>query len=701
MYLLTIIAVLFMSAMPSYAVYADGGTGDETTPTEPADPPPTDPEAEEPAGTEVEDPAEEPLVDEADPPAEEIPAEETPSPAEVLEMVPEGTDLVVVNEDGDREPLASEAAAEALIEGDPVWCPEGQAPTPGNNGCTPSQTGFDNLIAELSGGTYSGNGVIWVESTYDPNEDSADIDLRNDLPTELPLLGDLTILGGWDGVSGSTSVDPTNPSTLDDRLRIINWTGNVSVSNLTINAGARHQLLIMNDGDISVDNVNVTGASSGSGAFLDNCGEFDFPCTRSGDVTVTNSDFSGNTGQGLIVHSGGQVEIKDSTANNNSANGILANGHSTAGSSLTIKNTTASDNTLDGINASNYQGDVKLSDTTTDNNRDGILVDTTYGNVSGTNITANLNSADGVDIDNTNGSVYLGNVTASDNTDNGVEVYNADGGAVLKCVTAANNGGDGVYVGATDNVTVKCSTITDNTDDGVDIDLAVNAQVLSVTSTGSGDQDLEVDPTTNLTEKKIDCSGKKKKPSTSQKGPWTKLYCLPSEIKVALYDNYGDKVEFDNLCGYEAGVFDPNSWVLPEELPGGGEDYILSLQERMLESIPEVEPVTDYGLPGIIAQVLDELPFMLPNDFSYVSAFFTAVVDDGDELVDPLPEEAGLTVRFRVPEWLDAHEALTILWWDGADWVDLGGEYSEDGYYFQVTTEETGVFVLATYESDS
>jgi len=35
------------------------------------------------------------------------------------------------------------------------------------------------------------------------------------------------------------------------------------------------------------------------------------------------------------------------------------------------------------------------------------------------------------------------------------------------------------------------------------------------------------------------------------------------------------------------------------------------------------------------------------------------------------------------------------LYWDGMDWVDLGGEYSEDGYYFQVTTEEIGVFVLA------
>ena len=95
-----------------------------------------------------------------------------------------------------------------------------------------------------------------------------------------------------------------------------------------------------------------------------------------------------------------------------------------------------------------------------------------------------------------------------------------------------------------------------------------------------------------------------------------------------------------------------------------------------------------------MAQILDELPFMLPDGYSYASVFFTAVLDDG-EYMDPLPEESGLTVRFRVPGWLDPGEELTILWWDGMDWVDLGGEYSEDGYYFQVTTEEIGVFVLA------
>lgn len=47
LYLMTILAVLLMSAMPSYAVYADGGTEGE--------PPPEDPVVTAPTETSVED----------------------------------------------------------------------------------------------------------------------------------------------------------------------------------------------------------------------------------------------------------------------------------------------------------------------------------------------------------------------------------------------------------------------------------------------------------------------------------------------------------------------------------------------------------------------------------------------------------------------------------------------------------------------
>ena len=97
-------------------------------------------------------------------------------------------------------------------------------------------------------------------------------------------------------------------------------------------------------------------------------------------------------------------------------------------------------------------------------------------------------------------------------------------------------------------------------------------------------------------------------------------------------------------------------------------------------------------MAGILAQILDELPFMLPEGYSYVSAFFTAVLDEGENSRSP-PRNPDLTVRFRVPgEAGSRMKTLTILCWDGAGMGKSGWRISEDGYYFQVTTEETGVF---------
>jgi hypothetical protein len=694
LYILTISAVLLMSVMGTTTVYAEGGTDEDPVVTEPPAEPPETTEAEEPP-TEVQD--------ESPPESEESPAEVVNTVPEVLEQVPEGTELVIINEEGDSEPLVTQVAAEILVEGDPVWCPEGQVPTPGANGCTASHTGFDDLIVDLTGGTYSGDGVIWVESSYDANEDNAAI-VFDGTSGNLANLSNVSVLGGWNGTSGSTSLDPTNPSLLDDALAFTNWTGNVSIFNLEFQdaddsgAGA---LTIETDGDITLDNISIDNNPSGHGAYLDNCLNTG-TCGGSGEVTVTDSSFSNNNNAGLVVVSSENMTIKNVTADNNNQQGIVLDTDYGISNDVKVIDVTVTNNGNDGVHIYDVDGNVTLKDITATNNGDGVEVDSTRGNISGSNITATGNFNDGVDINNTSGSLILSNVTASNNDDNGFEINNVDGAIKLYCITASENGTDGVYINADGNVTIKCSTITDNTDDGVDIELAPTAQLLSVTNTGNADQDVEVDPlVTTVTIKNVDCSSKKKSTHTAgEKSLFTKLYCLPGEIKVALYDTYGDMIEFENLCGYEAGVFDPSSWAYPETIPGGGDDYITSLQDKMLEEIPGLEPVTEYGMPGVLAQVLDELPFMLPDGFSYASAFFTAVLDEG-ELLDPLPEDSGLTVRFRVPAWLDPFEELSILWWDGAEWVDLGGEYSEDGYYFQINTEETGVFVLSVYEVEN
>src|SRR5688572_24476176 len=89
------------------------------------------------------------LADEGTPPATDTPSTETPpteetSPpvAEILAAVPEGTDVIVIDEEGETAPLATQEAAETIVHGDPLWCPAGVAPKPGLGGCSPSFTGF-------------------------------------------------------------------------------------------------------------------------------------------------------------------------------------------------------------------------------------------------------------------------------------------------------------------------------------------------------------------------------------------------------------------------------------------------------------------------------------------------------------------------------------------------------------------------------
>src|SRR5690348_12090440 len=54
---------------------------------------------------------------------ENPPVEETALIEEILSEVPEGTEVVVVDQNGQAIPLATQAAAQAIVDHDPVWCP--------------------------------------------------------------------------------------------------------------------------------------------------------------------------------------------------------------------------------------------------------------------------------------------------------------------------------------------------------------------------------------------------------------------------------------------------------------------------------------------------------------------------------------------------------------------------------------------------
>ena len=100
-------------------------------------------------------------------PAEEtdsLPVADTP----VIAEVPQGTEVLVLDEQGQAVPLVTQEAAEIIAAADPIWCPAGVAiPKPLMNGCTASYTSFTALITYLDANEPAKDGVIWIEKGFD------------------------------------------------------------------------------------------------------------------------------------------------------------------------------------------------------------------------------------------------------------------------------------------------------------------------------------------------------------------------------------------------------------------------------------------------------------------------------------------------------------------------------------------------------
>lgn len=449
---MTVIAVVLTSAITTTTAYADDGDGGGET--------------SEPAGGEEQPPVE---VEEQPTPTEET----AETVAEIIEQLPEGTDLIVLSEDG-VEPLASQEAAQIIVEGDPIWCPASQTiPTSGANGCTSSHTSFADLLAELQGGGFSGPGIIWVAGNYNNALDGAPIVFNgNDLTT----LGDLEFRGGWSGTSGDNTINNATPANLDDSLSIINWTGNVALSNFNIDAeDAEAGLYVQTSGNITLNNITSNGNSLGFGAALDTCLDNGTQCTGTGNVTVQNSVFNNNTGaSGLGIDSGGTIDLDNVQANGNDAAGAELYNYDLIGSggiditnssfdgngdngiwaqsdgAISLTNTDATNNGFDGADLINYEGagDVTVNGGDFSGNDDAGLYIISAGDVSITSAISNNNNNgaiifnnDGVGNVNVTGSVF------NNNTWTGLQVESA-GDITLDNVEASSNFVGGAYLNA-------------------------------------------------------------------------------------------------------------------------------------------------------------------------------------------------------------------------------------------------------------
>lgn len=459
---------------------ADGGTT-EVAPPDPTEADPTEAPSQDPTevvtqdatdpavtpdATLESDPTEAPTSDPSATPEATVEADptETGQPTslpEILDQAPDNTQVVVLNSDGQPEPLATQSGVQILANGDPMWCPQGVLP--GGAGCTTSFnsfTGASGLLNTLAGGAYSGNGVIYVAQNYDSSLEIGDVGIDGSV---LTTLQNLTIQGGWDGVLGSANI--TGTSLFNNLiLQITNWNYNVSINDIEVANSSQFGLGVDSSGNIALDNVNAHD-NSADGVILQTY-------AGAGNVTVTNSTVDNNGANGLIVGSGGNVSLGNVTTTNNNGDGVLV----LSEGNINLNHVTSTNNSGIGADLESCgctPGDVNVNNSEFSSNSDDGLDISTDGNVTVTNTEANNNNnGAGTDI-SAGGNVALVNVGAFTNGSGGIYIEN-QGNTTLNHMDSGYNGDVGVGIFSNGNVSVNDTWAGYNNSVGLGLDAAGN-----------------------------------------------------------------------------------------------------------------------------------------------------------------------------------------------------------------------------------
>jgi hypothetical protein len=451
------------------------------------------------------------LADDGVPPqdagASDSQPEEPAAPEEVISQLPEGTDVVVVGESGDALPLATQEAADAFVEGDPMWCPAGVAPKAGVSGCSPAFTSFNDdgsadtgLIAWLAAANINKAGTIWVASDYAPVGGEGG-DIRIDPTTVGGTIGmenyALTIQGGWlNNITGSKALDTADPySYFNDYIFFVtDWKNTVTINNIvmdtiTANTGDDNQILyVSTTGNIILNNVIVRGSvNSGAGIFTGAILDNYMAGTGTGSVTINNSEFLNNEGGGLYVYSNGAITTNNLVANFNDSTGVWLDNSTTQGKAVTLKGFKQfNNNSSDGLVVLSG-GAITLSNVVANNNLgNGIYLSNTISTaklgitLGGTNFMMN-NGEDGAVL-YSYGTITANNLNASGNDAYGAVLDNCDYDGVSNClVTVAktvkltgvnifNDNGSttegGLLISSLGAVTVSNLIASDNVGDG-------------------------------------------------------------------------------------------------------------------------------------------------------------------------------------------------------------------------------------------
>ena len=457
--------------------------------------------------------------------------EEEPTLTENLDQLPADTKIVVIVDDH-IEPLATQEAAEAIANIDPVWCPD--TANPGGTGCTSSYATMSLLLSNEGAyiNSQTESGTIWITAGIVGDIATITIDGSTTYTTWANY--GLTLQGGWDGVTDQSGNITGNPSIFSVPIRILNWNNTVSVNDISITNPTTNGLTVTTTGDINLDNVTSSNNSNGNGASLSNNS-----AGSSGNINVTGaSNFSGNSRNGLAATSNGTITLQTVTANNNSFNGASLNNNAGSGHIVLSGTNNFNGNTLNGLRAvsagnvtstgslsANYNGGygvflnntfgsgyVSLDGTNTFNNNyySGLSV-RSDGNISLANATANNNSNTGNTTPGTGYGVYLNNLTGSGAVAiSGVNSFNSNystglgsysnGAVTASNLTATDNGntgnsnsnfGRGVFIRGGDVTLSGANIFNSNYSNGLHMTASGNVELNNITAgqdaaTGNG-----------------------------------------------------------------------------------------------------------------------------------------------------------------------------------------------------------------------
>ncbi|MBK8780343.1 MAG: hypothetical protein IPO22_00740 [Anaerolineales bacterium] len=702
--LMTMFAILAQLVNPTLA-YADGEPPLPPTDAAPTDLPtvtdlPTQPDAMGPEAAPTELPvatdipaSDSPTVDTVatDIPTADTPTAEEPTLLEIMEQIPAQTDIVVLDANGEAMPLATQEAADVIVEGDPMWCPAGATTVTVN--CVNAAT-VSALLPLLASKNEDGIIYFYTPTAYNINDVTFDGTNLN-----LDQLADnaLTIQGGWGGNPNlGSAITFSGNSLFSVPISIINWTGAVAVNNITVNGASGTGLTVTTAGNISLDNVSSNN-NLGLGASIDNT-----TSSSSASVTLTGDNtFNGNDLAGLYILSNGNVSANMAwgvrktpgllvwSDGNISLNNVTANGN---GGKYDCTSDGNWSDCYSGITLKNYYGtgNVTLTGTNEFSNNQGwgLYVDS-YGAISLENINATYNGLEGANLYgfqkditltgknafNSNGKygewsglfigtfgdvIISGSNEFNNNYYDGVEIWSL-GNISLNSIIAKNNAYSGAYFSTPQDVTVYSSVFSDNKKYGVD----------AYDVCGS----LNFDSST-LTAFNSNVSGDYLNPAG---GDYTFYY----------YDANTDKYEETTIpCKGEVTVdgksINPNATLNSVlEARGGNEvEFDLSCERRgsfpvTLTNGDKIEIICPVSGTARIKRLDNTmLPAELPAGYTYTSAFSLEIIKNNNP-IDYIDEGGSVKVSFEVP-YMEEGVAYSILYLDNGIWVPLK-EFMLDG----------------------